>query len=74
MISRSIDDSAQLPRLTRVGLSIHLAGCRLCRRYRKQVLVIGEALRLAERIDADAASPHVLPADARERIKQRLPS
>ena len=65
-----------LGRLERVALRVHLLTCTSCRRYARQIRVLGRALRtFADRAAADDAPPPpgpLLPDDVRERIKRRL--
>lgn len=61
----------KLPILQRIGLRIHLALCKWCRRYGKQIRFLREAAH--EHPDALVEPDrHKLPDDARERLKQRL--
>jgi len=60
-----------LPPLRRLGLRLHLLLCTWCRRYGRQIHFLHEAAH-KHPDDLTQASPSTLPADARERIKQRL--
>ncbi len=65
--SRELDEP--LPRLDRAALLCHLVACRSCRRFRKQITVIREAVRRRERaLVEDDTSEGRLSAEARERI------
>jgi hypothetical protein len=55
--------------MQRVGLRLHLAMCRWCSRYAKQIKFLRT---VAERSEPDHAAKHTLPSEARERIKRRL--
>ncbi|MGE5190456.1 MAG: zf-HC2 domain-containing protein [Gemmatimonadota bacterium] len=72
LISQSMD--VTLPVGQRIGLRLHLLICKFCLRYRRQLLVIREALR---DFDAAAVRPggragETLSEDARERIRKSL--
>jgi len=56
-----------LTHLERTGLSIHLLGCRSCRRYRDQVKFLDELIK-SESKESEAT----LPDAARQRIAGRL--
>ena len=55
----------------RVGVWIHLCYCRFCRRYRRQLAFLRRAAR-AFRENLAKVSQEQLPADARQRILERL--
>jgi hypothetical protein len=55
--------------LERVGLKIHLLGCRNCRRYRQQVQVLDELTKPA---NESVPQSQLLTPEARRRIQQRL--
>jgi hypothetical protein len=61
----------KLPVMQRIGLRIHLALCKWCRRYGKQIEFLHEA---AHEHPDQLSEPlrQTLSQDARERIKQRL--
>ena len=63
----------KLSRLERLGLSIHLALCRPCRRFRRQLAYLGDLLR-AEREDNPSLAPtsSAMPDDLRTRLRQRI--
>jgi predicted anti-sigma-YlaC factor YlaD len=65
--SRELDES--LPRLDRIAISCHVLACKSCRRFRKHIRVIREAVRCRERllIEADGNEGH-LSSEARNRI------
>jgi len=56
------------------GISIHLLGCKLCTRYRDQLLVIQDMLnRYAENSEQDQILTDVaLSDDVRERMRRKL--
>ena len=58
-----------LSRMQRVGLRIHLAMCRWCSRYGKQIKFLRT---VAQRCDHDLDANQTMPPEARERIKRRL--
>ncbi len=63
LISDALDRS--LSWLERLGLGIHLLGCRPCRRFRR-------AVRWLHGVLAAPPADVRLPADARERIQRAL--
>lgn len=65
--SRCLDDP--LPFFQRVGVVVHLAFCRLCRRYRRQIRWLGTA---AGRPAASEPSSPRLSEAGRERLKRSL--
>ena len=64
MVSESLDH--KLPLIQRIGIRVHLLMCKFCSRYRKQLLILREAMRLQEKYIEDTT----LPTEARERIKR----
>ena len=68
MVSESMD--RKLPLHQRMGIRVHLFMCKFCSRYRKQLLLLREAMRLKERCVEDKGSPITLSPEARERIKR----
>ena len=67
LLSRELDEP--LPRLDRAALVCHLLACTSCRRFRKQIRVIREAVRRRERILVDDdANEGLLSSEARNRI------
>jgi len=60
-----------LPRMTRIGLWLHLLICKWCRRYGKQIRFLRHAAHEHQE-DLAASEPQKLSAEARERIKRRL--
>ena len=68
-ISEMQDSS--LPLAPRLSLWIHLAGCRLCRRYLRQVRFLHKLLpEFRERLGLTASE--TLPAESRANIKRLL--
>ena len=70
MVSESLD--RRLPLLQRMGLRMHLLMCRLCARYRKQLLILRNTIRLHEFRGEDTVSSVSLPEETRNRIKEAL--
>jgi len=68
MVSESLDH--KLPLLQRIGIRAHLLMCRFCSRYRKQLLILREAMHLQEKYIEDTKPLMALPTEARERIKR----
>lgn len=68
MISESMDRS--LPIHHRMGIRIHLLMCKLCSRYRKQLLILRKAIMLHQKQVEGIPLPDSLPWEARERIKR----
>ena len=64
---------AKLSFSKRLGLWLHLLICKWCRRYGSQIEFLRNAA-LEHPEDITEAVPQKLPADARERIRQRLQS
>lgn len=63
-----------LPRAHRVAIGVHYLYCTACRRYRRQIKLIREALqRLAsDTLPEDALVAVSLPPAARDRIRRSL--
>jgi hypothetical protein len=61
----------KLPILRRIGLWIHLVLCKWCRRYRKQIRSLRDAVH-EHPDELEEHPPQKLPDAARERMKQRL--
>jgi len=70
MVSESLD--RKLPLHQRMGIRIHLLMCKFCSRYRKQLLILREAMRLQERYVEDTKPSPTLRPEARERIRRFL--
>ena len=70
MISESLD--RELPFYQRIGIRMHLLMCKLCSRYRRQLLLMRETIRLQTASSEDIESEIVLPPGARERIKHLI--
>jgi predicted anti-sigma-YlaC factor YlaD len=69
--SRELDEA--LPRLDRAALLCHLLACNSCRRFRKQILVIREAVRRRERLLVESnANERLLSPEARDRIARAI--
>lgn len=69
LLSESHD--RRLSFLQRIGLRFHLAMCRMCQVYARQMNVVSSACQEAGERSADKY-PGELPADCRERIKDAL--
>ena len=61
----------QLTWSERVALKGHLAVCRACRRARRQLLILQQAMRKSLDV-TDAAGDEMLSPEARARIRQAL--
>jgi len=70
MISESLDRN--LPFHQRIGIRMHLLMCKLCSRYRRQLLLLRETIRLEVAKSEDIESATALPPGARERIKRSI--
>jgi hypothetical protein len=70
MVSESLD--RKLPLHQRIGIRMHLLMCRFCSRYRKQLLLLRETMRLYDMQRVGLETPVTLPEEARERIKLSL--
>lgn len=64
LVSQSLD--RRLSPRERLGVHLHLLVCRLCRRYRRQILFLSHATRRLR-----ARGPQLSP-EARRRILQRI--
>jgi hypothetical protein len=69
LISESLD--RRLTLRERISLRVHLFVCKICTRYRQQVLFIRETLRLYEAAE-DCPAPVSLSPETRDRIKRLL--
>jgi len=72
LVSESLDRDLTLGE--RIAVRAHQLLCWSCRRFRKQILFVREAIRYQEEHwqEGTTASPHSLSPEARERIKQAL--
>ncbi len=70
MVSEALD--RELPFYQRIGIRMHLLMCKLCSRYRRQLLLLRETIRLQAASSEDIESAIVLPPGARERIKRSI--
>jgi len=63
-----------LSRLERIALKTHLLYCIACRRYLRQIVFVGHALRqIVQHVETGAILPGPgLPDEVRARIKQAL--
>jgi hypothetical protein len=72
LISLSLETKLTL--WQRLGLAVHLGGCRWCRRFRRQLRLVEQACRAwagSDRTTEAAAGP-ALTGEARERIRRAL--
>ncbi len=69
LMSDSLD--RQLSWSERMALRGHVAVCRGCRRARRQLLILQQAMRKSLDV-ADAAGDEMLSSEARDRIRQAL--
>ena len=71
--ARLISDAMErdLPMLDYVGLSLHLAICRACRRYRRSVAFLSQLLRIQAGKDASPVRTRLSDA-AKSRILQTI--
>jgi hypothetical protein len=71
--ARLLSDREERPLsfIEKLGLNIHLAICRGCRRYKRSLAILRQILRRAAARDA-AIEDVKLPNDARQRISTRL--
>ena len=72
LISRSMDQD--LPLRQKIGVRIHLAMCKYCSMYKKQLELIRKFIKDAIEAEIVPAPPLTLSPQARERMKQRLSS
>jgi hypothetical protein len=70
LISRSME--TKLSWWQRVGLRVHLYGCDLCRRFRRQSHLVNEAGRRLGDAEFPAAQEASLTEEARKRIQQAI--
>ena len=75
-ISKLVSESMEhdLPFRTRMQLWMHLAMCRMCAGFARQLRLLRRAVREhPERLDLDESAPEArLPEEARDRIKAAL--
>ena len=69
-VSESFDRS--LPLYQRMMIRIHLMMCKYCFRFKKQLVIIREAIRSETENAAGPKESSVLSSDARDRIKRSL--
>jgi len=69
-VSLSMD--ASLPVHHRMMITMHLLMCKYCNRFRKQLMILRNAIRLEKRPEDDPAQPGSLSNATRERIKKAL--
>ena len=69
-VSISMDES--LPVHHRIMLNIHLLMCKYCNRFRKQLLVMRNALRFEKITEDEPGQPGSLSEATRERLKKAV--
>jgi len=69
-VSLSMD--ASLPVHHRMMITMHLLMCKYCNRFRKQLMILRNAIRLEKLPEDDPAQPGSLSNATRERIKKAL--
>lgn len=74
LVSTSLD--SKLPRTMRMRLWMHLAMCRLCSRFQKDLLCLRDRTHenLADIDDGKQATPQSLSPEARQRIQRAIDS
>ena len=73
-ISESLD-GRKLTLRERIGIKLHLLGCELCERYRKQILMIQDLLsRYASKMEEKWEDDGKLRPEVRERIRKVIES
>ncbi len=74
LVSESLDRELPFPK--RFGVRVHLAMCKFCRRYRRQILFLRRASRACEaRAEQGELPPSAsLPPEVRERIRKAIHS
>jgi hypothetical protein len=70
MVSESMDRKFPLHR--RILLNAHLLMCRYCNRFKKQLLILRNAVGLEDIHEKGRGHSHSLSNEARERIKQAM--
>ena len=63
---------ASLPVHHRMMITMHLLMCKYCNRFRKQMMILRNAIRLEKLPEDDPARPASLSNATRERIKKAL--
>jgi len=61
---------APLPGHHRLMITIHLLMCKYCNRFKKQLLIIRQAIRIEKPAEDDPCQTASLPKATRERIKR----
>lgn len=74
LVSESMD--RKLPLGKRMAIRVHFLGCRFCRRFKRQLLLIRKAGQHYKDnvVEEQAQNDHSLSPEAIERIKQSLKS
>lgn len=75
-VSRKVSESLDrdLPLRHRLMIRIHVAMCKYCARFRKQLIRIRELCRQIDLSDHELSDLPAMPATARERITRALRS
>jgi len=69
LVSESLDRELSLPQ--KIGIRMHLFMCNFCSLYKKQIIVMRDAMRLLAQVD-EFPEPAVLSSEAKRRIKRLL--
>ncbi len=70
LVSESLD--RDLPRGERLAITLHAFSCRSCRRYRKQLAFLGQAVRRMADAFTDSSARATLSPEVRDRISRIL--
>ena len=70
MVSESMD--RKFPPHRRILIILHLLMCKYCNRFKKQLLVLKNAVGLEDIHEEDVSPSHSLSEETRERIKQAM--
>jgi len=70
MVSESMDRKFPLHR--RILMTAHLFMCKYCNRFKKQLLILKNAVGLEDIHEEDVSRSHSLSKETRERIKQAM--
>ena len=70
MVSESMDQKFPLHR--RILVTMHLMMCKYCHRFKKQLLILRDAVGLEDIEDKELGHSDSLSKEARDRIKQAM--
>jgi len=70
MVSESMD--RKFPLHHRIMITVHLLMCRYCHRFKKQLVILRNAVSLEDIHEADVGSSPALSKETRARIKQAM--